>query len=623
MPKYDSAVKFERRRMPNSIATQILNDYLVTPDPRYALLINAPWGAGKTAFIKHQTKYETDRKFLYLSLFGIDSVEAFNEALLAAIINSPGNETVKTARQFGEKLKDIASSSHVMGFSINLSSLSLLEGLKKYLPHNLIFDDLERISMPQTTMSGLLNQFIEHDKRRVILIANTDGIVEGEKEAFDTTKEKRIGQTIEILPDVEAVLQSFWVDIPSGRGKIYLREHQDLIKEVFGQGGHKNLRLLRYAMRATAALLDKTGERFFAFERAFETLVRTFLALHMAYGGGLIGKDELRDRGNSKAFGESMLGKATPEDAVPSLIALEIAHPECDIRIPSNGSPLNVDLGWTLITQGYASAELINQHLDQSHHFRDRLDDPNWIKLFNWECQPINELTGLLEQLTAKLQANEITNPGEFIQIYGAIDFLVRLDGLEETREELAERFIGYIDSLVAAKKIRPRSPSSRWSNRHVFAHDMGRVSYGGYSFEPDEITSKVVERLKEEMDAAYNANLSNSASALLDTFETTPEAFLNQLDYSQIDAKYASAPILHLVDKDRFAERFLDLIQTDRETAMQLAERLKSRRQEDRIELKDERGWINDLEEILQTKASARSKLGGAQVKFFVRQRL
>ncbi|MFK8035627.1 MAG: P-loop NTPase fold protein, partial [Hyphomicrobiales bacterium] len=170
--------KFERLRVPNSTAKQILSEYLKTTDPRYALLVNAPWGAGKTEFIKRQTEFETDRNFLYLSLFGIGSAESFNQAWLAALPNNPGKEKKKRARKYGEKIKNIISSSRAMGFSINLSSLSLLEGLKKDLPPNLIFDDLERISMPHSTMSGLLNQFIEHDNRRVILIANTDKIVE-------------------------------------------------------------------------------------------------------------------------------------------------------------------------------------------------------------------------------------------------------------------------------------------------------------------------------------------------------------------------------------------------------------------------------------------------------------
>jgi hypothetical protein len=607
--------------MPNSIAKKILNEYLATPDPRHALLINAPWGAGKTAFIKQQTKYEMDQNFLYLSLFGIDSAEAFNEALLAAILNSPGNETVKTARNFGEKIKNIVSSSRAMGFSINLSSLSLLEGLKKDLPPNLIFDDLERISMPQAAMSGLLNQFIEHDKRRVILIANTDGINKGEKKAFDTTKEKRIGQTVEILPDVEAALQSYWVDIPDGRGKTYLKDNQDLIKEVFDQGQHENLRLLRYAMRASAALLDKIDERFFGFGASLKTLVRTFMALHMAYGGGLIGKDELGNRANSEAFGESIIGKARPEDAVPSLIVLASAHPECDIRIPGNGSPLDVYLGSALIVQGYASAGFINQQLGQSHHFKDPVDLPDWVKLWKWEEQPLDELKNLIERLKRQLEGAEIANPGEFIQIYGTMDSLSEFGGIDDTRKELAAKFLGYIKGLVAANNIRSSNPSSRWGNRYVFEHDMGRVAYGGLSFRPDKTTSTVVESLKSAMDAAYDANLSDAASALLNTFEVTPNAFLDLLDYRQIDAKYSSAPILHLMDKDQFAERFLNLIQADRKTAMQLADLLKGRRQDIKIELKDEHAWIDELKAILHSKASARTKVERAQVKLFVRR--
>ena len=128
--------------MPNSIAKHVLAEYLATPEPRYALLINAPWGAGKTEFVKKQTQYETDPNSLYLSLFGIDSAQAFNEALLAAILRNPGNEFGKKARIWGERFKNVISINKVMGFSLNLSSLSLLEGLRKDLPSTLIFDDL-------------------------------------------------------------------------------------------------------------------------------------------------------------------------------------------------------------------------------------------------------------------------------------------------------------------------------------------------------------------------------------------------------------------------------------------------------------------------------------------------
>ena len=135
-----------------------------------------------------------------------------------------------------------------MGFSVNLSSFSVVDRLIEDLPATLIFDDLERISMPQSTMSGLLNKFIEHDKRHVILIANTDRISEDDQEAFDTTREKRIGQMIQISPDVDAALESYWLRLPEGRSKDYLQAHENLIKKIFAQGQHGNLRLLNCAL---------------------------------------------------------------------------------------------------------------------------------------------------------------------------------------------------------------------------------------------------------------------------------------------------------------------------------------------------------------------------------------
>ena len=175
-------------------------------EPRYALLIYAPWGVGKTQFIKTQTQYDSNQNFLYLSLYGIDSVESFNEALLGAIMRHPSKKFEKRARQWGETIKNIISNSQDGGFSINLNSFSVIEGLRNSLPGTIIYDDLERIAMPQAKMSGLLNQFIEHDKLRVILIANTDQINANEKDAFDTTREKSIGRTIQISPDVDVAL---------------------------------------------------------------------------------------------------------------------------------------------------------------------------------------------------------------------------------------------------------------------------------------------------------------------------------------------------------------------------------------------------------------------------------
>jgi hypothetical protein len=607
--------------MPNTIAKHVLAEYLETPEPRYALLINAPWGAGKTEFIKKQTQYETNQNFLYLSLFGIDSAQAFNEALLAAILRNPGNEFGKKTRSWGETIKNVISSSQAWGFSVNLSSFSLLEGLRKDLPDTLIFDDLERISMPQSTMSGLLNNFIEHDKRRVILIANTDQIKGDEKEIFDTTREKRIGQSIQISPDVEAALQSYWVSIPDGRGKTYLQKNQDLIKAIFQQGEHGNLRLLRYALQATANLLNKIDDGLFEFKQPIEKLTGTFLALHMAYGGRRILEVELFSRNDSRAFGTDFHGTQMPDKQISPLMELARAHPDCDIRIPYKGSPLPNDLAGTLLVKGYASADTINDQLRQTHFFAPAEDRPDWLKLWYWDELSVIDLTNVLNRLDAQLAADEITNPGEFIQIYGAMHWLARFKGIQQTKEQLSETFLGHIKSLSNASKIKPQLPSSRARERYVFGHENGGVNYCGHAFETDNISIDVVKAMKAAMENAYEADLPNVASSLLGQFETETEAFLQQIICDHNIPNYSSAPILHLMDKSRFSNRLLHLIQNDREVAKQVAAEIMERRQGRRGDLGEEHEWIDDLKAELQSGASAMPRLAGAQADLFIQR--
>lgn len=607
--------------MPNSLAKYVLAEYLATPEPRYALLINAPWGAGKTEFVKKQTQYESNQNFLYMSLFGIDSAEAFNGALLGAIMRNPGNEFEKNARRWGETLKNIVSNSQAVGFSVNLSGFSLVDGLRKHLPKTLIFDDLERISMPQSAMSGLLNQFIEHEKRQVILIANTSQIKGDEREAFDTTREKGIGQSIKIFPDVEAALQSYWVSIPPGRGRDYLQENQDLIKTVFNQSGHENLRLLRYAMQAAANLLNKIDEELFHFTNPMKKLTSTFLALHMAYGGGRIGEVELDKRNDSRAFGVDLFGKSKPKEQIQALMDLEKAHPDCDIRVTHGGSPLPVDLAKTLLVKGFASKETINNHLRQTHFFAPPEDRPDWIKLWHWEELSVSELTDVLSRLTAQLSKNEVTNPGEFIQIYGALHWIARFGGLECSQEELSEVFLGYIQGLSKAGKIKPRLPSGSARDRYIFGHENGSVNYSGHVYETDAVSEKVVETLKGEMESKYIAGLANVASHLLGEFETSTKDFLAQIRFNLGSHNYATAPILQLMDKSRFANRLLYLIENDREVARQVADLIKARRQNHHADLSGEHVWIDAIVEEIQSRAAAKSRLFGAQVDLFIRR--
>ena len=144
-------------------------------------------------------------------------------------------------------------------------------------------------------------------------------------------------------------------------------------------------------------------------------------------------------------------------------------------------------------------------------------------------------------------------------------------------------------------------------------------MNYGDHVFEPDEISIKVVEALKAEMDKAYDDGLAYVASQLLQKFEEETVHFLDQITFAAHGSNYCTAPILQLMDKSRFVMRFLSIFQLDKAMAKQIAGELNRRRLENGNELHLEHAWIDAMKAALLKEASAISKLDGAQVEVFL----
>jgi len=213
--------------MPNSAAKRVIDSYLQQTEPGYALLIDAPWGSGKTHVMKQVTNCEADPSRLYVTLYDVHSAEAFDWALVRAINPWAVEETAS----WGKRAKELASGIQVFGCSVDLNKVNLTEIALRALPNILIFDDVERCGLGHAQLSGLINRYVEHEKKRVILIANSDQ--SRDKDAFDATREKLIGQTITLKPELDAALISLWGSIPDGQGRDAVQARQDLIAKTF------------------------------------------------------------------------------------------------------------------------------------------------------------------------------------------------------------------------------------------------------------------------------------------------------------------------------------------------------------------------------------------------------
>lgn len=248
-----------------------LNYYITINDPRYAVLLNGAWGCGKTYFIKKilsewintSLKEENEDiilKPIYISLNGVSSIKSINYLIkkeLSPILYSRGLQTakkilfgtLKVATKINLDIDDDGKDDGAMSVDLNLINLLTSDDGKIKGNKILIFDDIERCKIETDELLGYLNQFVEHNKCKIILIGDEVKIKEfyNKKESkihYNEFKEKLIGQTFSVKIDLDNALDLFIEDC-SEEIKTTLNIHKQLVKESFQTTETNNLRLLR------------------------------------------------------------------------------------------------------------------------------------------------------------------------------------------------------------------------------------------------------------------------------------------------------------------------------------------------------------------------------------------
>ena len=124
----------------------------------------------------------------------------------------------------------------------------------------LVFDDLERCELDLQVILGYINYFIEKDGYKVIIVADEGKLISKESSNGDhynyiDIKEKLIGKTVQIEPDVSKVFDSFINElfpavsahelVANDTIKKILKNNKENIIQTFQQSKHENLRSLR------------------------------------------------------------------------------------------------------------------------------------------------------------------------------------------------------------------------------------------------------------------------------------------------------------------------------------------------------------------------------------------
>ena len=159
-------------------------DYIRKPYTDHAIMINGEWGSGKTYFWNNKVRSKIEsteingRRYrtIYMSLYGISNLDDISKKIFMEM-NPNINKSIKKildARNMSsipEYVKtglDMANAFGVMQANEKIDFSKFFEMDDKVL----CFDDLERANVDVIDVLGYINNFVEHDHIKTIIICN-------------------------------------------------------------------------------------------------------------------------------------------------------------------------------------------------------------------------------------------------------------------------------------------------------------------------------------------------------------------------------------------------------------------------------------------------------------------
>ena len=152
-----------------------------------SILIDGPWGCGKTYEINKLMK-KIDKKCIYISLFGLESIDEINTELY----NAGHPKLVKANKVMNVVSKAVSPVKYVGSIADALSfQLNNVDKTKIKKSRIVIFDDLERLSnkIDYKDLVGYINKLF-FNELRVICLCSSENIDKKRVDSFQQFKEK-------------------------------------------------------------------------------------------------------------------------------------------------------------------------------------------------------------------------------------------------------------------------------------------------------------------------------------------------------------------------------------------------------------------------------------------------
>lgn len=325
-------------------------DYIRSDYTDYAIMINGEWGSGKTYFWNHKIRNKIETMHIngkqyttiYMSLYGISNLEEISKKIfiettqlmdknLKKFMNSHNQSTIPEYAKTGLDMANF------FGVTQNGDKLDYGEFFSTD-DKILCFDDLERANVDVIDILGYINNFVEHDHIKTIIICNEKELAtklkssnlemktfiatylldkEGDltkvsdkpmvekiqdtiEHVFDKAndyeriKEKLIGETFEYAPEFTYIINGLLMRYENDSELIrFLRENTRFIISTFNKSGTRNLRILKHALNDFKKIFDMVNKNYpNTDQRVLQTMLIFTIAVSFEIKAGKITKDK-------------------------------------------------------------------------------------------------------------------------------------------------------------------------------------------------------------------------------------------------------------------------------------------------------------------------------------------
>ncbi|WP_111186395.1 P-loop NTPase fold protein [Stenotrophomonas maltophilia] len=558
-----------------------VKDYLryylsLSTSPGFAVLLDGPWGIGKTFVIKKflDTLDKEKTPYIYVSLYGIQSVDDIDDAILQGMYPVLANKGVELG---GRALKSIGKY-----FNVELD-LKAKDFLNKSKADIYVFDDLERCEMPINAVMGYINVLVEHEGRKVILIANENEIDDQLK--YRRIREKLVGRTFEVQSSFEEALEGFVASAKDESARKLLSSASSSISEVYHQSEMNNLRVLQQTILDFERLYIVLGERHRKNEEAMKVLLALLFALSFEVKAGRLDGGDMKNR--RAHLLSSYIRRQEQDYVVPRIVAVNDRYPLARIDADLLSDDSLVDL----IVRGIIDSGKLRDELDGSSFFFTSEQEPAWHTVWNSHERTEEEFNAALAEMTRAFAAYEYTVLGEIRHVFGIQLRLSGIGVIAASRAQVVAEAKSYVDYLYDHKLLEPIEP-------HRDSFDVNFDSYAGLGYMEASSAEfrELSEYLNQKRHAAAVELRPALANDLLTLMVNDPSQFLRRICLTNHeDNEFYDIPILASLDVRKFVDAFLGLHPAKQRTVILALKLRYQHRMLDR-DLEDERRWATEV---------------------------